>query len=357
MRIVHLVSSLQVGGMEHFVLRLAAEQRRLGHDAGVLAFSGGPLLDQALASETPVRVLRGAGKLGRVLDAVRFFGAHRPAVLHPHNPSSLHFGVVGKLASRARLVLTYHGRGLRDAREPAPREWRQTDAVVSVSEGALAQVPATAPQDRVRVIRNGVIPVSASRSRAEMRRELELAERPTGIIVARVDGMKGHETVLRALLRLRDHGTPVTVLVAGDGAERVRLEAMASAAGLAPDWIRFLGFRSDVPNLLAAADFFLLPSVTEGLPLSLLEAMSMGLPAIATPVGGIPEVIRPGKDGLLAPVNDDVALAAAMSRFCTEPDLLRVLGRQAQARAIQDFSFERMTREYLSLYEQLLAPR
>lgn len=355
MRIVHLVSSLQIGGMEQFVLRLAAEQRRLGHDAGVLTFAGGPLLEQARAAGTPVRVLRGPGKLGRVLDAVGFLGMSRPAVLHPHNPSSLHFGVIGKLASRARLVLTYHGRGVRDARTPAAREWRQTDAVVSVSEGALAQTPDSAPRDRLRVIRNGVIPVTSARSRAEMRRELGLGDRLTAIIVARVDGLKGHETILTALARMREQGTPVTVLVAGDGSERARLEATADSAGLTPDWIRFLGFRADVPDLLAAADFFLLPSVTEGLPLSLLEAMSMGLPAVATPVGGIPEVIRPGQDGLLVPVNDADALAAAMSRLCEDSRLLGALGQEARRRVIRDFSFERMTREYLSLYEQLMA--
>jgi glycosyltransferase involved in cell wall biosynthesis len=172
-----------------------------------------------------------------------------------------------------------------------------------------------------------------------------------------VDGLKGHETIIRSLARLRDAGTPATVLVAGDGAERASLEGAARAAGLSPEWIRFLGFRSDVPDLLAAADFFLLPSVTEGLPLSLLEAMSIGLPAIATPVGGIPEVVRPGKDGYLVPVADDVALAEAMSRLCRNPLLIRDLGDQARGRAIQEFSFEAMTREYVALYEELTTRR
>lgn len=338
--------------MEQFVLRLAAEQRRLGHEASVLAFSGGPLLERARQEEVPVRLLRGAGKLGRVLDTAGFLRRVRPEVLHPHNPSSLHFAVVGKLAARGRLVLTYHGRGARDARTPGSGEWRQADAVVSVSEGALAQVPEAVPRSRLRVIRNGVAAPRPSKSREEVRRELGLGDRPTGIIVARVDGQKGHETILRALQRLPQ--SPPIILVAGDGAERPRLQALAGKLGLSEAQVRFLGFRADIPELLASADFFLLPSVTEGLPLSLLEAMSLGLPAIATPVGGIPEVVRNESEGLLVPVNDADALAAAIRRLTQDPPLARALGRRARDRALQEFSFERMTRSYLDLYRELL---
>ena len=339
--------------MEHFVLRIAAEQRKQGHDAWVLALNGGPLLETARAGGLPVQVLSG-GKAARVAQAAALLAVRRPQVVHPHNPSSLHYALVGKRVSRARLVLTYHGRGLREARIPSASEWHGTDAVISVSAGAVEQLPAEVPGSRVCVIRNGVVPSPAARDREAVRRELGLDNRPVGIIVARVDGLKGHETLLRALPQLRDAGHQLTVLIAGDGAERANLETLARELALGPEQVRFLGFRSDVPDLLAASDFFLLPSRTEGLPLSMLEAMTHGLPAIATPVGGIPEVIHSGEHGLLVPVDDPPALAAAMGRLCGDPALLRTMGDQARRRALSEFSFERMTREYLELYARLL---
>lgn len=354
LRVVHVVSSLHVGGMEHFVLRLAAEQRRLGHAASVLALNGGPLAEHAQRSGVPVRVLSGRSALARVLETMAHLGALRPRVVHPHNPSSLHYAVLGKGITGAKLVLTYHGRGLREARIPGPGEWRRTDAVVSVSAGAVEQLPEAVPSRRVTVIRNGVVPTPPSRPRAALRRELGLDDGLVGIMVARLDGLKGHDTLVRALARVRDLGRRVTLLVAGDGAERPRIETLARELALGPGWVRFLGFRTDVADLLAASDFFLLPSVTEGLPLSLLEAMSQGLPALATPVGGIPEVIRDGEHGFLVPVHGDAELAAAMLRLLDDPALLRTLGARARRRAQEEFSFERMTREYLELYGRLL---
>lgn len=353
-RVVHVVSSLNVGGMEHFVLRIAAEQRRLGHEASVLALNGGPLAEHAGQSGVPVRVLTGRNAPARVLETLAYLATLRPRVIHPHNPSSLHYALLGKTVTGAKLVLTYHGRGLREARTPGAGEWHRTDAVVSVSEGAVEQLPEAVPASRVTVIRNGVLPTPPLRGRAEVRRELGLDEGPVGIMVARMDGLKGHDTLVRALAALRDSGRAATLLVAGDGAERPKIEALAQELHLGPERLRFLGFRTDVPDLLAASDFFLLPSVTEGLPLSLLEAMTHGLPGLATPVGGIPEVIRDGEHGFLVPVHGHAELAAAMARLVDDPTLLRTLGECARRRAAEEFSFERMTREYLALYGRLV---
>lgn len=352
-RVVHVVSSLNVGGMEHFVLRIAAEQRRLGHDASVLALNGGPLAEHARRSGVPVRVLSGRNALARVLETIAYLGTLRPQVIHPHNPSSLHYALAGKSVTGAKLVLTYHGRGLREARTPGAGEWHRTDAVVSVSEGAVAQLPDAVPSSRVTVIRNGVVPTPPARTRDEVRRELSLNAGLVGIMVARMDGLKGHDTLVRALAALRGTGRKVTLLVAGDGAERPKVEALAQELDLGPESLRFLGFRTDVADLLSASDFFLLPSVTEGLPLSLLEAMTHGLPALATPVGGIPEVIRDGEHGFLVPVHGHAELATAMARLVDDPTLLRTLGDRARRRAADEFSFERMTREYLALYDRL----
>jgi glycosyltransferase involved in cell wall biosynthesis len=145
---------------------------------------------------------------------------------------------------------------------------------------------------------------------------------------------------------------PLTLLIAGDGEERDRLRSRARNLGLDPARIRFLGHRDDVPDLLGACDLFVLPSHTEGLPLSVLEAMSHGLPVVATAVGGVPEAL--GDTGLLAPARDAGALAERMERLARAPELRRRLGDAARRRALEEFSFASMAARYEALYRALL---
>lgn len=353
LRVLHLVSSLQVGGMEHFVLRLAEEQQRYGHTTAVLALRDGPLVAEAERMGVQAMVLRG-GKLRRVAENLWHIGRFRPDVIHPHNPSSLHYAVLGKKVSRGRIVMTYHGEGKGTARMPSAREWRELDALVAVSEGAAAQISHWPHGGKLSAIRNGVQFVPASRERAAVRAELGLGDEPIGIIVARLDRLKGHAVLLRAAAALRDRGLPFTLLVAGDGAERAPLEALAVELGLGADRVRFLGFRKDVPDLLAASDFFVLPSETEGLPLSVLEAMAHRLAVIATPVGGVPELVPDEHHGLLVPVRDVDALAQALARVVADADLRATLGAHAQARCQGEFGFDRMTRQYVELYRKVI---
>src|SRR5262249_32615248 len=133
LRIVHVVSSLRGGGMEHFVLRLARAQRKSGHDASVVAITGGPLRELAQRQGVPVTVLRGRNKVGRVAHAAARFAMGRPHVVHCHNPTSLHYAVIGKLVSLAALVFTDHAQTRGIVRRPSACEWRLVDAYASVS--------------------------------------------------------------------------------------------------------------------------------------------------------------------------------------------------------------------------------
>jgi glycosyltransferase involved in cell wall biosynthesis len=144
------------------------------------------------------------------------------------------------------------------------------------------------------------------------------------------------------------------MLIVGDGPERTSIEGLAHQLELGPDRLRLLGYRSDISELLSASDFFVLPSLAEGLPLSMLEAMAQALPVVATPVGGIPEVITDGLNGRLVPVNQPETLAKVLAELIRDPALRRSLGSTA-LRHVQDrFSFERMAQRYEALYRSLL---
>jgi glycosyltransferase involved in cell wall biosynthesis len=350
LRILHTMSSLQGGGMEHFVVRLADAQRRRGHEASILALQGGPLFEQAQRLGIPVQVLGGARTLPRLLrGALRAALAH-PDVVHAHNPTSVHYGVLFKLMSASRLVVTDH-RGI--LRVPTTFEWLLTDAVIAVSRDTGRRSTAASSID-VQVIYNGVTPVPARRTRTEVRAELNLGDQPVALHVGNYLPVKAHDVLVKAVALLRDRGVPFTLIAAGQGPELGRIEELCRALRLGDDRVRLLGYRSDVPDLLGAADLFVLPSRMEGVPLAVLEAMSHRLPIVTTRVGGLPEIVAEGEQGFLVPPEDEGALAEALGKLALDPALRRRMGESGQARSLSEFSFEAMTDRYDALYARLV---
>jgi glycosyltransferase involved in cell wall biosynthesis len=144
------------------------------------------------------------------------------------------------------------------------------------------------------------------------------------------------------------------LLFVGDGELRGEMEACASSLGLR-ERVHFLGVRADVPEVLGAADVFVLPSAWEGNPLSIMEAMAAGRPTVCTAVGGVPELVEDGVTGLLVPPGDEGALAAALARLAGGSELREPMGRSAAHRAIERFDVGAMARAYEELYENLLS--
>ncbi|AKT42549.1 glycosyltransferase [Chondromyces crocatus] len=356
--------------MEHFVLRLVEVQRQQGHDASILALRPGPLEDLARERGLPATVLQG-NKIERLARAAAAFGVARPQIIHAHNPTSLHYATLGKLITRSRLVYTDHAQTRGIIRVPSQYEWRQADAVVGCSQDTADRCGAVGVVDEITAIHNGIEIPPAKKTREQVRSELKLGNEYVGIFPAAFHRVKGHDVLLRALAILRDEDleltatadprmseTRVRVLVAGDGDERDRIHALAKELKLGPEWVTFLGFRKDVPDLLAGMDFFVLPSRMEGLPLSILEAMARELPVVVTPVGGVPEVVTDDVHGLVVPVDDPRALAEAIGRLAEDPQVGKAMGQRGKRRVEEDFSFSKMARKYEDLYLRVLeSPR
>jgi glycosyltransferase involved in cell wall biosynthesis len=177
-------------------------------------------------------------------------------------------------------------------------------------------------------------------------------ERPVALVVARLDRQKGHRHLLAAA---RDVPDAVFVL-AGDGPERPALEGAASQLGVG-DRVRFLGERDDVAELLAACDLFVLPSLYEGLPISVLEAMAARRAVVATAIGGTDEAVVDGQTGLLVPPADPASLAAAIRRVLADAELRSRLGEAGRARVAERFSAQAMVRRVMDVYELFSVPR
>ena len=221
---------------------------------------------------------------------------------------------------------------------------------VSVAMTACLRETLGIPTAKMRVIQNGIdIAAFGHGCNPAVRASLAAANRPVVFTPARLHAGKGHMFLLEAAAQVPD----ALFVFAGDGDERTRLIDRARQLQIA-DRVRFLGDRSDVPALLACSDLFVLPSLAEGLPMSVLEAMAAGRPVIATSVGGIGEAVTDGVTGLLVPPADANALAAAIRRLLLDAELAGRLARAARAAVAERFSSEAMVRNTARLYDEVL---
>jgi glycosyltransferase involved in cell wall biosynthesis len=208
---------------------------------------------------------------------------------------------------------------------------------------------------KVITIRNGVDlagwPASKiDRQKKRMELRLGAADLLVGA-VGRLDRQKGFATLIEAMSRLK--GSPLKCAILGDGPERPRLEALIRRHHLESSvWL--LGEKGEIPSWLSAFDLYCLPSLWEGLPNSLLEAMALGLPVVASRVDGVPEAVTSGKDGLLVPPSKPAALAAALKTLAGDPAMRASLGAAAKAAVGERFTLRRMIGEYERAYEGVL---
>jgi glycosyltransferase involved in cell wall biosynthesis len=235
---------------------------------------------------------------------------------------------------------------------------RFTDLSITVSQGVRDYLLKECGLDpaRVRVVHNGVdiAAIDAARPGPEVRRELGLPDgAPVIGLVGRLDHWgKGHRELFEAMALLKDRH-PCRALIVGGGRREDEVRQLAASLGLA-DAVHFLGQRRDVPDLLKAMDIFVLPSYSEGVSLALLEAMAAGLPVIASRVGGLPEVVTDGDNGLLIPPKDPEALAEALARLLANPALAKKMGENARRHVREHFSLERLGWEINGIYEELV---
>jgi glycosyltransferase involved in cell wall biosynthesis len=176
---------------------------------------------------------------------------------------------------------------------------------------------------------------------------------PVVMWVGRLDPIKGLDVLLEAIAQLKGHQA-VQVALVGDGPMRDGLEARARNLEI-EGMVHWLGMRSDVPSLLHSADVFAFPSRTEGLPNALLEAMAAGLPIVTTDAPGCRDLIQDGVTGLVAPVGDSTAMAAAIRRLLADRSLATALGGRAKERARLHFGREACCERYKALYRDLLS--
>lgn len=349
--ILQLVSGTGVNGAIRHCYDLSCELAARGHRV-VLAHKSGAWIGQqpvpAGVELLEVSLKRRPAELRRVAAALK---DRRIDVIHTHNSSAHFFGALLSLFYGFPRVATSHGTFFQP-------HWRLCDRIIapSAATARFQRRVNLVPENRIDVIPNfiNIARLTGTRSREDVRQELA-AGRETFIIltVGEVIRRKNQELLVRAIPPLLAAGLAPLVLLAGKWDDGFRQQIDATIAKLqVGEFVRFLGQRHDIPDLVSAADCFCLPSRSEVLPIALLEAMALGLPVVATDVGGIAELVRDGVDGFVTKSEEAAQLATALIRIGQDADTRVRMGRAAREHVTSAFNPESSVARIVDSYRK-----
>jgi glycosyltransferase involved in cell wall biosynthesis len=357
---MHLITELDIGGAQKALARLLAHLDKQRFAPVVACLYNG---DKIVAHEIRAQGIS-VTDLGMTAkwrwDALwrlyRLLRRERPTILHTwlfH--ANLPGRILGRLAGVPIIICSERTMAMESAWRYRANRWtiglvdRVTAVSASVRDFCVSHIGL--PADKLVVIPNGVeLPEGPPASSEATRIELGLP--PDGLVigaVTRLDPVKGVDFLIRALVQVDE----VILVIVGDGTERAALKVLADDLGVASR-IHWAGHRCDVPNLLPAFDLFVQPSLHEGMPNTVLEAMAAGLPVVATAVGGTPDVVVDGVTGFLTAPYDPGGLAEAITNLLHKPDLRRRMGQAGKEHVEQYFGIKETVRQVETLYETLL---
>jgi glycosyltransferase involved in cell wall biosynthesis len=373
-RVLHIVGESRYGGAAKIILGLGHVAQTEGWRADILTTD--PIFQQAATQhgvgvvdmDVIRREIRPLWDLGGLIRLYRFLRRENYCIVHTHTSKG---GFVGRLAATLAgvpvIVHTAHGFAFHEASPARTRRFysileriasRWCDRIVSVSEFHkrwAVELGMCSPK-RMMAIPNGIADPgrNSNRKAKELRRQLQAGSDDLLILnVARLAPDKGIEYLIEAAAAMPQKGRRVQIVIAGDGPARAELERLAASSGVM-DRVRFIGFREDVGDLLAACDLVVLPSLREGLSIALLEAMAVGKPIIATSIGSQREVGAHAEMALFVPPADAPSLTEAMLRLANDPVLMARLGNNARVVYESFYTEDRMLQSYRRLYLDLM---
>lgn len=366
LRILHITFDMAIGGTEQvirqLVLNLPAEI-----ECQILCIDG-RVGDIGLALQqqgTKVHVLpRKAGLDWQLIRNIRKLVREEGIdIVHCHQYTPWVYGWFAHWCTAAKVVFTEHGRFY-----PDRYRWKAwpLNLIMSVSTSALITISKATkvaltkyeciPSFLVNVIYNGVQPALVNYPLLDgLRQELGIKEDFLVLgTVARLDPIKNQVMMLQALSEVLNVKTNIILLIVGDGPSRIELEKKAAELNIAKQ-IRFVGFKTNVADYLALIDIYLLSSHTEGTSMTLLEAMSLGLPCVVTDVGGNPEIVINDETGLLSPDDDISAFSNNIIQLLEDENNMKRMSESAKARYLDLFSIQKMITSYLSIFNRVKA--
>jgi glycosyltransferase involved in cell wall biosynthesis len=353
LRVCHVSMCLLTGGLERLLVEFGRHCNRDQFDLSFAALDGlGVPAEELSEMGYPVESIvdTSPGKVARLKRLTAMFKSQQIDVVHTHNTLAHFYGAMAaKVAKVPVVVNTQHGQGCGNsfkARMQFRLANRWTNQVIGVSEDSAQLCRKDDPKSakKIRAIWNG-IDVQRFDHRGP-------TFHPHAISVARLSPEKDFATLLRAVWILVKDYPKFHLKIVGDGSERTELEALVNQLHISKH-VEFLGERNDVPDLLGQAGFFVSATTTEGISLTILEAMAVGLPIVTTDVGGNPEIVKEGETGRLVRCGSPEQLANAMREMLDEPDIWPVMGELGRRRVEDNFEIRNVVQQYEDLYQEL----
>lgn len=365
MRLLFVITGTGRGGAETQVVTLANHFKERGYEVGLISllppmdFSG-ELQRKGIRFDS-LQMKRGRPSILALLRFIWMVRRYRPELIHSH---MVHANLLARLGrifyGKIPLVNTAHSifEGGK-SREIAYRlSDRMCDRFTIISEAARERYVkvGAAPPHRIITVPNGVDTTRFRRDakkRSQIREELNVENHFVWLAVGRFEAVKAYDLMLRAFASALERSPESVLLIAGNGPLLDQMVAFAGELGIASN-VRFLGKREDVHELMSAADSFVLCSLYEGMPMVLLEAASCELPAVATSVGGNPEVIVRGKTGLLVDPCDAQELSKGMMMLMKMPENKRAeMGSEARKYVLEKYSLEKVADDWEAIYSRV----
>jgi glycosyltransferase involved in cell wall biosynthesis len=352
MKIAHVVDSMEIGGAETLVAQMCRLQREQGHNPCVYAvLTLGPLGDQLRAECFSVQPNIGRHLSDSARNFFRAFKESQPDVVHLHNPTpTVYAAISARMAGVPSIVSTRHSLVAPPRRLVTELKYSVAatccDWVVGICDATTANLKSmhSVPARKIVRVYNGANPVL----RAE---KIHWPPKSgfTLLYVGRLEPVKNHALLLNAFRIALQSMPGLRLWMAGDGSERKKMERLATELSITSQ-VTFWGQQLDVAPFFSAADAFIMSSTSEGLPVSLLQAFSVGLPAIVTDVGGMAEVVRLARAGATVPISDPDAMAAAILRMTSNNEEREQYAANARKAFLSHFTLQAMVDSYMDLY-------
>ena len=359
--VMQLINTLEFGGAESLALTISSYLNKSGFwESSICGLFGGkgPLADYAEENSVTVCYFE-KGKKGRLYvmwELYRLLKERQATVLQVHGSYLLQYAMLPAILAGTKIIYTEHAKYSLSRSSKLKRNTRflslLTKKVVCVSndlKNFMIDAIGISPS-KIEVIHNGV-DLSCFHFHQEEKKKACPKAREKLVLgtVARLSEPKDHANLLRAFSLVLEKEPNVRLMLVGDGELRSTIEKMICELHLEEN-VDMLGRRSDIPELLAAMDIFVLPSKREGFPIAILEAMACGKPVVATDVGGVGEIISSGVDGVIVPPEDSTSLAGALLQLIEEEEYRKDLGEKALRKVMSRFSEEMMMKKYVSLF-------
>ena len=360
--ILHLTFDMAIGGTEQVICQLiegadsSLFQQQICCIDGQVGALGQKLQQQGIQVEALARKPGFDWALVRQIRQLLI--SSNIDILHCHQYSPWIYGWLAARGTSAKVIFTEHGRFFPDRYRR--KAWlvnkimaattSHITAISAATKTALAEFEFI-PKAKIQVVYNGINALSASDlAKAQLKDQLRIPEGCLVIgTVARLDPIKNQPMILKAFAQLINQVPELRLLIVGDGPERAALEELAKTLQINTQVI-FAGFQSPATDYMSLMDVFLLPSFSEGTSMTLLEAMSLGIPCVVSDVGGNAEVIQSGKNGIVMRSNTEQALVDVALEYIRQPELRVLASAHARQRFTDAFSAAQMRRQYADLY-------